>query len=144
MAKHAAEFDAFFITRFYVARDVIDRLRDLAPQARILFNNADLHFLRELRAGVAAGDPEKIEAARRTREVELEVMRKTDVVLSYNEVEHSVIQSHTDGRFRWCNAPGWWKCRMRPPACRDAGGCRSSAITCMRPMPKVQSGSAVR
>ncbi|WP_420010787.1 glycosyltransferase [Tateyamaria sp.] len=105
LTKHAAEFDAFFITRFYVARDVIDRLRDLAPEAKILFNNADLHFLRELRAGVAASDQERIEAARRTREVELDVMRKTDVVLSYNEVEHSVIQSHTDGAVEVVQCP---------------------------------------
>lgn len=98
LEKHAGDFDAFFITRFYVARDVIDKLRHLAPQTKILFNNADLHFLRELRAGMAAGDPAKIVAARETRKMELEVMQKSDVVLSYNDVEHSVIQSHTDGQ----------------------------------------------
>jgi len=103
--KHAAEFDAFYITRFYVARDIIGQLRSLAPKTRILFNNADLHFLRELRAGLAAGDPKQIEAARRTREVELEVMRNSDVVLSYNEVEHSVIQSHTDGAVQVVKCP---------------------------------------
>ncbi len=80
-----------------MARDVIDKLRRLAPKTKILFNNADLHFLRELRAGLAAGDAAKIAAARETRSIELAVMRQADVVLSYNEVEHSVIQSHTDG-----------------------------------------------
>lgn len=122
LSKHAAEFDAFYITRFYVARDIIGRLRDLAPQGRILFNNADLHFLRELRAGVAAGDPEKIEAARRTREIELDVMRKTDVVLSYNEVEHSVIQSHTDGAVQVVQCP--WVVEMpdQVPALQGRAG----------------------
>lgn len=103
--KHARDFDAFFITRFYVARDVIDRLRRLAPQTKILFNNADLHFLRELRAGMAAGDASMIAAARETRALELEVMQKSDVVLSYNEVEHSVIQSHTDGQVLVAKCP---------------------------------------
>lgn len=97
LTRHANDFDAFFITRFYVARDVLDRLRQLAPNTKVLFNNADLHFLRELRAGMAAGDPNMIAAARETRTMELDVMRQVDVVLSYNEVEHSVIQSHTDG-----------------------------------------------
>lgn len=105
LEKHATDFDAFFITRFYVARDVIDRLRRLAPQTKILFNNADLHFLRELRAGMAANDPVKIAAARETRTLELEVMQKSDVVLSYNEVEHSVIHSHTDGQVLVAKCP---------------------------------------
>lgn len=105
LGKHAKDFDAFFITRFYVARDVIDRLRQLAPETKILFNNADLHFLRELRAGMAANDPAKIAAARQTRTLELDVMRKSDVVLSYNEVEHSVIQSHTDGEVLVAKCP---------------------------------------
>lgn len=105
LEAHASDFDAFFITRFYVARDVIDRIRTLAPEARILFNNADLHFLRELRAGMAAGDPAQITAARQTRDLELEVMAKSDVVLSYNDVEHSVIQSHTDGQVTVVKCP---------------------------------------
>ncbi len=105
LSRHVSDFDAFYITRFYVARDVIDRLRQLAPRTRILFNNADLHFLRELRAGIAANDAAKIAAARETRTLELEVMRKSDVVLSYNEVEHSVIQSHTDGQVRVAKCP---------------------------------------
>ncbi|CAN0563287.1 unnamed protein product, partial [Ectocarpus sp. 12 AP-2014] len=83
--KHARDFDAFFITRFYVARDVIAQLRRLAPKTRILFNNADLHFLRELRAGLANDDPARIEAARQTRDIELDVMTQDDVVLSYND-----------------------------------------------------------
>jgi GT2 family glycosyltransferase len=102
---HAAEFDAFFITRFYVAQDVIDRLRTLAPEARILFNNADLHFLRELRAGAAANDDAMIAKAHETRDQEIAVMRKSDVVLSYNDVEHSVIQSHMDGRVNVAKCP---------------------------------------
>ncbi|WP_428929908.1 glycosyltransferase [Marinibacterium sp. SX1] len=105
LEKHARDFDAFFITRFYVARDVIGRLRRLAPQTRILFNNADLHFLRELRAGLANDDPARIEAARQTREIELDVMTQADVVLSYNDTEHAVIQSHTDGGVKVAKCP---------------------------------------
>jgi GT2 family glycosyltransferase len=105
LEKHARDFDAFFITRFYVARGVMDKLRRLAPATRILFNNADLHFLRELRAGIAASDEDKIEAARKTRDEELAVMRDVDVVLSYNDVEHAVIQSHTDGSVKVTKCP---------------------------------------
>ncbi|MAY47203.1 MAG: hypothetical protein CML65_18365 [Rhodobacteraceae bacterium] len=105
LEQHARDFDAFYITRFYVARDVIARLRRLAPQTRIMLNNADLHFLRELRAGLANDDPARIEAARQTREIELDVMTQADVVLSYNDTEHAVIQSHTDGAVKLAKCP---------------------------------------
>ena len=37
-------------------------------------------------------------AVRAVRDQELEMMKQADVVLSYNEVEHSVIASHHRGR----------------------------------------------
>ena len=97
IATRGAEFDAIYITRYAVAQDMLPAIRQHAPQAPVLFNNADLHFLRELRAGVAAGDPEMIAAAAETRQDELAVMADVDVVLSYNETEHAVIASHTEG-----------------------------------------------
>ena len=97
LERYSTDFDAFYITRYYVAQDVLDLIDKTAPGRPVLFNNADLHFLRELRAGLAANDAEKIAAAKVTRELELDVMRRVDVVLSYNEAEHSVIESHSDG-----------------------------------------------
>ncbi len=97
LQNRGAEFDAVYITRYYVGQQTIGMVRAMAPRAKIIFNNADLHFLRELRTALAAGDAERVEAARAMRIEELDVMRKCDVVLSYNEVEHSVIQSHTEG-----------------------------------------------
>lgn len=105
LEAHAKTFDAVYITRFYVAREVIATLRKRAPQTKILFNNADLHFLRELRAGLANDDPERVAAARQTRDIELDVMAQADVVLSYNDTEHAVIQSHTDGKVKIVKCP---------------------------------------
>jgi len=92
--KRGAEFDLFYITRYWVAERHLDAIRLHAPQAKILFNDADLHFLRELRAAIAAGSQDRIGQALQTRDAELAVMRKVDLVLSYNEIEHAVIQSH--------------------------------------------------
>lgn len=105
LKKHVQEFDAFFITRYYVAQSVLAQLRELAPRTPILFNNADLHFLRELRAALTSGQPDRLTAARAVREQELDIIRKVDVVLSYNEVEHAIIQSHTDGQAKVCKCP---------------------------------------
>jgi GT2 family glycosyltransferase len=98
LEQRAAEFDAVYITRYYVAQDTIHHIRQHAPRAKILFNNADLHFLRELRAAVSTDDTSRLAAMRSIREQELEMMKAADVVLSYNEVEHAVIASHTDGQ----------------------------------------------
>jgi len=92
--QRGAEFDIVYITRFYVAEKYIDLIRRVAPQAKIVFNNADLHFLRELRMGVSNRSRDQIEKAALTRDTELAVMRKVDLVLSYNEVEHAIILSH--------------------------------------------------
>ncbi|WP_161594655.1 glycosyltransferase [Marimonas lutisalis] len=103
--RHGREFDAVYITRYYVAKDILGHLRNHAPQSKIIFNNADLHFLREIRAARAENDDARLERARRTREEELQVIEEVDVVLSYNEVEHSVIQAYTDGDAKVMKCP---------------------------------------
>ncbi len=103
--RHAPEFDAFYITRYYVAQAVLRQIRSLAPDARIIFNNADLHFLRELRGARSAGDATQLEKARQTRHEEMEMIEAADLVLSYTEVEHAVIQASTDGAAQVLRCP---------------------------------------
>lgn len=98
LTQHASDFDAFYITRYYVAQAVLQQIRALAPKAKVIFNNADLHFLRELRAAKSEGDIGKLERARQTRSEEMDVINQVDVVLSYTDIEHSVIQAYTDGQ----------------------------------------------
>jgi GT2 family glycosyltransferase len=105
ISQRAKEFDAVYITRYSVAAEAVPLIREHSPKARILLNNADLHFLRQLRSAVVTNDAEKMAAMRSTREQELEVMKKVDLVLSYNEVEHAVITSHTDGQVKVMKCP---------------------------------------
>ncbi|QFT94711.1 N-acetylglucosaminyl-diphospho-decaprenol L-rhamnosyltransferase [Roseovarius sp. THAF9] len=105
IARHAADFDAFYITRFYVARDVLQQIRMLSPQAKVLFNNADLHFLREIRAARSNGNEGRMEAARQTRTAELDIINQVDIVLSYNEMEHAVIEAYTEGAAKVMHVP---------------------------------------
>lgn len=103
--KHATDFDAVYITRYYVAEAVLERIRLLSPTTKILFNNADLHFLREIRAARNSGDTSQMEQAAETRTRELAVIEKVDLVLSYNEMEHSVIEACTEGRAKIVKCP---------------------------------------
>ncbi|WP_296713258.1 glycosyltransferase [Rhodoblastus sp.] len=92
--QRGREFDIIYITRYSIANQCVDLIRKMAPQAKIIFNNADLHFLREIRAAIAAKSQERLRNALDTREIELSVMRGVDVTLSYTDVEAAVILSH--------------------------------------------------
>jgi len=91
--RRGDEFDAVYITRYDVAERVIPDVREYT-NARIIFNNADLHFLREMRSALANGETD-LSGPRNTRDRELAVMNKVDVLLSYNEIEHTIISTHT-------------------------------------------------
>src|SRR6185369_5314268 len=94
LEQRGSEFDLVYVTRYYVAQHYVDLVRQLAPQAKIVLMNADLHFLRELREAIQSKNPEAMAASVKTRDAELEVMRKVDLVLSYTDVEKAVILSH--------------------------------------------------
>ncbi|WP_075223268.1 glycosyltransferase [Acuticoccus yangtzensis] len=111
LEARGSEFDVVYITRYGVARDVIDWVRKSAPQAKVMLMNADLHFLREIREAEASGDPGAFAKAEATRIDELEAMARCDLTLSYNEVEHSVIASHALGRVKLAKCP--WVVRLR-------------------------------
>lgn len=92
LERRAKEFDVVYVTRYTVAENIIDLVRQHSS-ARIIFNNADLHFLREMRTARANGETD-LTGPENTRRRELKVMASVDAVLSYNELEHEVIASH--------------------------------------------------
>jgi GT2 family glycosyltransferase/glycosyltransferase involved in cell wall biosynthesis len=92
--RRLAEMDAVYITRYHIAQEHISYIKQHS-NAKILFNNADLHFLRELRAALkGVTDQKALESVLKTRHDELAVCEKADAVLCYNATEHAVITSH--------------------------------------------------
>lgn len=110
LAERAQEFDAVYITRYNVAADTVHLIREHSPKTRILLNIADLHFLRELRAALIENNQARMDIMRTIRQQELETMRSVDLVLSYNETEHTVITTHTDGQVKVMTCP--WVVRV--------------------------------
>ncbi|MBV7540380.1 glycosyltransferase [Acidovorax sp. sic0104] len=94
LGERGGEFDLVYITRYHVAQAQLACVREFAPRAKVVLMNADLHFLRELRGALAAGDAKALESAKLTRSEELAVMSDVDLVLTYTAVEEAVIQSH--------------------------------------------------
>jgi GT2 family glycosyltransferase len=91
LAKRGSEFDLVYLTRYDVAQRHLPAIRK-HTKAKVALNLADLHFLRALRS-VARGAV-SLQEAIQVRDHELEVLRKVDAVLSYNEMEKAVILSH--------------------------------------------------
>lgn len=112
LAQRGAEFDAVYIVRWTTAHSVLDAVERHAIQAVKLFNNCDLHFLRELRAGVAAGNTDMIAASANTREHEIKIMKRMDLTLTYSEVERQVIFAHTEGSVSTAACP--WILEISP------------------------------
>jgi len=102
LRERGSEFDLIYITRYSVAGAALPLISRHAPQARILFCNADLHHLRELRAARAQGlEGEAADRAlaqvRDVQRQELEVIRQVHLTFSYSEVEQAVIEAETLG-----------------------------------------------
>lgn len=114
------EFDLIYITRYDVARRALAAIRKMAPRAKVLFNNADLHFLRELRS-VHHGATD-LDRALTVRTDELALMRDVDAILTYNESEEAVILSHnlrSDNIFR---CPWVATCKPTPASYKARNG----------------------
>ncbi|HSH95984.1 MAG TPA: glycosyltransferase [Roseimicrobium sp.] len=94
LEERGPEFDLVYITRYYVAKECVDLVRRFAPRARVVLMNSDLHFLRELRLALQSKEAVDMVRGLQTRDEELAVMRKVDLVLSYTDVEKAVIISH--------------------------------------------------
>lgn len=102
LRERGSEFELIYITRYTVAQQALPLIARHAPQARILFCNADLHHLRELRAARAQeleGEAAEraLEQVREVQRQELAVIRQVHLTLSYSDVEQAVIEAQTLG-----------------------------------------------
>ncbi len=102
MALRGSEFDAVYITRYETVHAVIDSVNNHSS-ARVIFNNADLHFMRELREELQLAGCE-LSGPLATREKELEAINAVDVTLCYTETERAIVASHlfTEDKIKRC------------------------------------------
>jgi GT2 family glycosyltransferase/glycosyltransferase involved in cell wall biosynthesis len=97
LAARKDPFDVIFLHRFGVAAKHLDALRRAYPAARILFLNADLHYLREMRQAELDADHAAAARARVTRDRELDVIARTDVALVHSDHEQALLQRELPG-----------------------------------------------
>lgn len=93
LRKRANEFDVIYLHRLDVARRYLATCRALAPRARILYNVADLHFLRLEREREVGAEGALGEAAiAAIRDQELAAIRAADRVIVHSDVEAAVLE----------------------------------------------------
>lgn len=91
LRTHGPRFGSILVSRHYVARGLLPLLRTHAPQARLVFDSVDLHYLRERRAAEVAGDPALLRGAARTRALELDVIARADATLVVSTAERDLL-----------------------------------------------------
>ncbi len=92
LRKRAHEFDVIYLHRYDVAFRYMATCRAFAPRARILYNVADLHFLRlerERKVGAASARTEAEVAM--VRNQELGCIRLAHRVIVHSEVEAAIL-----------------------------------------------------
>jgi GT2 family glycosyltransferase len=97
LREHGRRFETVLLCRHYVASEFLPLLRRHAPQARILFDSVDLHYLREERAAALANDAALMRAARATRKAELAVIASADTTLVVSETERALLAVDAPG-----------------------------------------------
>lgn len=87
-----ARYDYIILSRLAVAEEFIDLARHECPQARLLFNTVDLHFLREMRQAEVERDARLARQAMHTRRLETGVMQRADATLVISEAEAELLR----------------------------------------------------
>ncbi len=91
LRQHGRRFDCVMVSRHYVAQEFLPLLRKHAPQAKLVFDTVDLHYLREQRGAAVAGDATLLRTSTQTRALELGVIARSDVTLVVSEVERALL-----------------------------------------------------
>ena len=91
LREHGRRFDAVVVCRHYVLREFLPLLRKHAPQAKLVFDTVDLHYLRERRGAQLANDAAMLRTAEATRARELDLIARSDVTLVVSEAERTLL-----------------------------------------------------
>jgi GT2 family glycosyltransferase/glycosyltransferase involved in cell wall biosynthesis len=94
LRQHGNEFGAYYLFRVDVAEAVIHVIREVAPNARVIFHAPDLHFLREEREAVLQASDASRLAAAATKRRELEIILRCDHAVIVSSAELLVLRDY--------------------------------------------------
>ncbi|MEO6925092.1 MAG: glycosyltransferase [Rhodanobacter sp.] len=91
LRRHGRELHAVILSRHTVAGQYLELVRRHAPQARLIFDTVDLHFLREARAAKLASSTSLARQAELSRRSELALIQQADVTLVVSPHEKALL-----------------------------------------------------
>ncbi|AOI47634.1 hypothetical protein WI23_04395 [Burkholderia oklahomensis C6786] len=91
LKREGDQLAAVMLCRHYVATPNLKLIKQLAPQARILFDTVDLHFLREQRAAALTDNQALARKANMSRRHELALIRACDVSFVVSPIERDLL-----------------------------------------------------
>jgi GT2 family glycosyltransferase len=91
LARHGRELHAVILSRHTVAGQYLELVRRHAPQARLIFDTVDLHFLREARAAKLASSTSLAHQAELSRRSELALIQRADVTFVVSPHEQALL-----------------------------------------------------
>jgi GT2 family glycosyltransferase len=99
LSARGAEFDVIYIHRFGVTEKCLTLLRQYAPNAPIVFNTQDLHYLRMERAAKLRHSAFDLVEASKVKTRELEVIKAADCTIVLSSVEKALLEQDAPGAF---------------------------------------------
>jgi glycosyltransferase involved in cell wall biosynthesis/2-polyprenyl-3-methyl-5-hydroxy-6-metoxy-1,4-benzoquinol methylase len=98
---HGGLFDVVMLARVSTACQLMDSVRAACPDATLIFETMDLHYLREEREAALTGSESARLAAAGTKAFELDIIRRADLTLVHSDVEQQVLSLEVpDARVR--------------------------------------------
>lgn len=97
LKEQGQEYDVVILSRLRVASRYIQAVRQSAPQAAVIFDTTDLHFLRGFRGAKVTGKFNLMESALLAKRDELSLARQADCTLVVSPVEKSILEEECPG-----------------------------------------------
>jgi len=91
LARRGGDFDLVWVCRHLIAARLVAAVRRCAPQALVIFDTVDLHYLRESREAAVTGGADDLRRAALTRTHELAMVGAADVTIVVSEAERAVL-----------------------------------------------------
>ncbi|MDJ0515222.1 MAG: tetratricopeptide repeat protein [Trichodesmium sp. MO_231.B1] len=92
LETYGSQYDVIYLARLEFTEKHIDNVRKFAPQAKIIYDTVDLHYLREQREAKLKNSLELLEKAIKTKERELALMAKVDCTLVVSMMEKQMLE----------------------------------------------------
>ena len=84
---NASGFHVVLLSRGPVVCWYVDAINEHAPKAKLIYNTADLHYMREFREAKLNNDTVALEKAKVTKEQEIDLTKKCDVTIVHSVAE---------------------------------------------------------